>query len=160
MVNGAHVGSRFPSESIERAHPGSIGLGTLRRDGFVSLEAAEETGYVLTRPFRLDGRALHLNVDVRPDGHARVIVCDPWLSLESYDQQGPADSSAGGPMKIDVNYDEDGHVTESFASQDISGNYFDVKVRWSDARWQAAVGKVCALRIELQNANLYSYWWE
>ena len=60
-VHGPHGGPNFPH--VVRSHPTAIGLATLRRDGFVSLDADDEEGYVLTKPFMLPGGNLYLNVD-------------------------------------------------------------------------------------------------
>ena len=56
-------------------HPQGIGLGTLRRDGFVSLYAGETAGTLITRPFPCEGKMLSINADV-PDGSVRVEVQD------------------------------------------------------------------------------------
>ena len=41
----------------------AICLAVLRRDGFVSLDAGNEVGSVLTKPFRLNGHEAYINVD-------------------------------------------------------------------------------------------------
>ena len=51
----------------------SIGVATLRRDGFVSLDADDDDGWVLTKPFVMPDGALHLNVDAT-GGEARVVI--------------------------------------------------------------------------------------
>lgn len=43
----------------------SIGVATIRRDGFVSLSAGEDGGSVTTKPFRLPQGELHINADAR-----------------------------------------------------------------------------------------------
>jgi len=53
----------------------SIGLATLRRDGWVSLVAGRQPAWLLTRPFKLPGGSLHLNVDAA-DGLLRVTMVD------------------------------------------------------------------------------------
>jgi len=50
---------------------GAICLAVLRRDGFISLDAGQEEGHVLTRPFAMTGRSLHVNADAR-NGELRV----------------------------------------------------------------------------------------
>ena len=60
-VNGPHTGRKF--KQVERKRKSMLGLATLRRDGFVSLDAGEEEGHMLTKPLVIDGRELHLNVD-------------------------------------------------------------------------------------------------
>jgi hypothetical protein len=54
-----------------------LGLATLRREGFASLDAsAVRSGYVLTRPLRSNGSRLRLNAACRPGGSVRVAVLD------------------------------------------------------------------------------------
>ena len=55
---------------------GGIGLAWLRLDGFVALEAGDVTGAVTTKPFRLQGGRLELNVDASHNGKVRVEVLD------------------------------------------------------------------------------------
>ena len=52
----------------------STGLATLRRDGFVSMDAGKHEGYLLTEPVCFDGKYLFVNADVR--GALRVEVLD------------------------------------------------------------------------------------
>lgn len=54
---------------------GAICLAVLRRDGFVSLDAAETEGSVQTKPFTVPGGQLHVNVDV-PAGKLIVAALD------------------------------------------------------------------------------------
>ena len=62
-------------------YQGAICLAVLRRDGFISLDADEEAGTVLTKPFSLLGQQLFVNVDA-PQGELRTEVLDmlgrPW----------------------------------------------------------------------------------
>ncbi|NUM55602.1 MAG: hypothetical protein HUU46_18305 [Candidatus Hydrogenedentes bacterium] len=48
-----------------------IGLATLRRDGWVSLDAGETPGTLLTKPFAYPGGSLHVNADTR-NGSLRI----------------------------------------------------------------------------------------
>ena len=54
---------------------GAICLAVLRRDGFVSLDAGDEPGTLLTKPFVLAGTTLHVNVDATA-GELGVTVLD------------------------------------------------------------------------------------
>ena len=54
---------------------GAVCLAVLRRDGFVSLDAGEEPGTLLTKPFVLAGTTLHVNVDAKA-GELDVTVLD------------------------------------------------------------------------------------
>lgn len=53
----------------------AICLAVLRRDGFISLDAGDEPGTLLTKPFVIDGTALHINVDAK-SGSVAVTVLD------------------------------------------------------------------------------------
>ena len=56
--------------------PHGIGLATLKLDRFISLAAeGESDGYVLTKPFKLEGERLFVNV-AAPDGRIEVEVLD------------------------------------------------------------------------------------
>jgi len=69
-----YTGSKYRCRP-ERAEPdrGAICLAVLRRDGFVSLDAGEREGTIITEPFALAGGRLHVNVDA-PRGELRVEV--------------------------------------------------------------------------------------
>ena len=58
-------------------HPdkGAICLAVLRRDGFVSLDAGDAAGTLLTKPFVLGGTTVHINVDATA-GEVEVAVLD------------------------------------------------------------------------------------
>ncbi|MDP6779721.1 MAG: hypothetical protein QGI83_23395 [Candidatus Latescibacteria bacterium] len=109
-------------------------LATLRRDGFVSLDADEAGGYVLTKPLELEGSGLFLNLDAA-QGVARVELLD----------------EACGPI-------------EGFAGDDaaeVSGDGIRVPVVWpSGADLSAMVGRSVRLKIHLRNAKLYAFWSE
>jgi len=111
----------------------SIGVATLRRDGFVSLRAGKDTGTVVTRSIRWPaGRRLHLNVDASK-GHARVSVLgDDGQPLAGFEQ-----------------------------SRVVSGDHTDVVIEWpraAGASPKRKKGKSVQLRFELTAAELYSYW--
>ncbi|HUY32397.1 MAG TPA: hypothetical protein VMV69_06420 [Pirellulales bacterium] len=54
---------------------GAVCLAVLRRDGFISLDAGEEPGTLLTKPFVLVGTKLHVNIDATA-GELAVTVLD------------------------------------------------------------------------------------
>jgi hypothetical protein len=54
---------------------GAVCLAVLRRDGFISLDAGEEPGTLLTKPFVLGATTLHVNVDAT-GGAIDVTVLD------------------------------------------------------------------------------------
>ncbi|MBI1927557.1 hypothetical protein HYR99_25355 [Candidatus Poribacteria bacterium] len=68
--NGEHI--RLPGFDLDT---GAINLAVLRRDGFISLDAGNQQGAILTEPFSLTGEALFVNVDAL-NGELRVEVLD------------------------------------------------------------------------------------
>jgi len=68
---GGRSNPHSPYDAPDAVRRGCIGLATIARDRFVSLSAGDQPGQVLTRPLRLDGRALHLNADARA---GRIVV--------------------------------------------------------------------------------------
>jgi hypothetical protein len=106
----------------------SIGVATLRRDGFVSLDATDKTGVLVTKAFKWpEDTDLHLNVDAS-DGDATVTVLD-------------ADQN---------------EIAGFEQSREIHGDQLDVKVAWSDT--STDLDGLVRLRFTLRKAKLYSYW--
>ena len=65
----------------EVPNTGAIGLGTLRVDGFVSLDAGDEPGFLRTRPVVLQGKEIYVNAEVDPDGWLKVTRAGGETSL-------------------------------------------------------------------------------
>jgi hypothetical protein len=110
----------------------AIGLATLRLDGFVSLSAADEPGTITTRPFKVEGRQLELNIDAS-QGQVSVEILD----------------AAERPIP-------------GFARQDCrSSERIDelrFQPRWENQAGIAALeGQVVRLGIHLHNAHLYAF---
>ncbi len=60
----AAEGQTVPMPGKDR-DAGAVCLAVLRRDGFISLDAGEEPGTLLTKPFVLGGTTLHVNADAK-----------------------------------------------------------------------------------------------
>jgi hypothetical protein len=71
----AGANERHGDEQIRFDRKHAIGLATLRLDGFVGLRADENKGSVVTKPFKLEGNKLSVNVDAQ-GGEAAVEVLD------------------------------------------------------------------------------------
>ena len=118
-----------------------VGLATLRRDGFVSLEAQDE-GYMVTRPLRCPAGRLHLNLRTGcrgsgRDGFVRVAVRR-------------ADGVADGEMVP-------GRDFESAAP--VTGDCLDAVAGWSGQEDLSALeGQAVRLHFWLKDAELYSFW--
>ncbi|MBM4003800.1 MAG: hypothetical protein FJ295_11005 [Planctomycetes bacterium] len=109
-----------------------VGLATLRRDGFIGLEASEEPGTVVTRPFVLAGKRLEVNAD-----------------------------ASNGSLRVEV-LDETGKPVSGFGESEcrpLSGSdSLRYRPTWGTRSDLAALeGKVIRLRFHLQNARLYAF---
>ena len=60
---------------------GSIGLATIRREGFVFLDAIDSDASIETRGLRYKGRELLLSADIRADGACQVSI--PGTEIKS-----------------------------------------------------------------------------
>jgi hypothetical protein len=117
---------------------GHVGLGTLRRDGFVSLDATPRGGTVTTKPLllaseRAEGAPLQLHVNVKSDwGHCRVEVLDE------------AGNAIPGHSKDDAD--------------DIVADTVNKTVTWKgESDIAELVSRPVRLRFHLQSARLYSF---
>lgn len=111
----------------------AIGLATLRRDGFVSLEAAGGGGSLTTRPIAIEAETLRVNVEVK--GQLRVEL------LESDGRPIPAFSKA--------------------ACDPIQGDGVSQLVRWQGrGSMKELRGRSFRLRFHLSEGRLYSFWFE
>jgi hypothetical protein len=109
---------------------GGIGLATLRVDGFVSLAAGEEPGRVVTKPFKLEGEAVEVNVDAA-DGEIRIELLD----------------GSGQPL---AGYSGDAAATYRNVDE------LRLSPRWSKPL-AALEGRVVRLRFHLRRASLYAF---
>lgn len=115
-----------------RPHVGAIGLGTLRLDGFFSLDAGPTVGVLTTKPLRLVNDQLRVNANAA-GGTLRVAILD----------------ESGEPI---APYTLDNCV--SLTSDDVRH-----RVRWQGATDLASIiGKKVRLRFALTNAELYAFW--
>jgi hypothetical protein len=71
-----YTGIKYRSLPKERDPAwGAVCLAILRRDGFVSLDAGNTPGVLTSKPFRVEGGRLHVNVEARA-GTLAVEVLD------------------------------------------------------------------------------------
>ncbi len=115
-----------------RPHVGAIGLGTLRLDGFFSLDASDSSGVLVTRPLRLVGDQLHVNADAE-GGTLRVAILD-----EANKTIAPYTLANCPPISTDSVR----HRIEWNGASDLSG----------------VVGKTVRLKFELTRTALYAIW--
>ena len=121
-----------PDGSRGMYHGASIGLATLRRDGFASMDAGDSMGTLTTRPLEFDGRYLFVNVDC-PDGELRAELLD----------------AQGRVLKP--------YTLEN--SEPVQADSTLAALRWKGAsEVTPPSGKPVRVRFWLRNGSLYSFW--
>jgi hypothetical protein len=145
IVNGDQLWFYYSGRSgahcvPEPSNHGAIGLATLRRDGFCSLQAMEQEGWLITEPIAWPGGDLALNVDCRRDiaGHPHNILT--------------------GAADVEV-LTADGQPHVAFAeSANCRANATRAIVRWPDDHsLDTIAGEHVRLRIRLRDAHLYAF---
>ena len=120
--------------------PTHLCLATLPKDRFVSVDPLPgRDGYMLTKPLECPGGRLHLNARAGADGFVRVAV-----------RRG--DGEADGEWLPEWNYDK---------NVSVSGDSLDQVVNWEGQHnLDSLKGKSVRLHFWLNNAELYSFWFE
>ena len=112
-----------------------IGVATLRRDGFVSLDAGQQPGTVTTRPLAFAGKHLFVNAEIAEGGSVKTALL----------------SSDGNPIP-------------GFSLADatpLTSGGTAIPVRWKEnLSVQRPAGQHVRIRFELTAAKLYSFWVE
>ena len=98
----------------------------------MSLEAGDETGTLLTKPFQLPTGQLRVNARANGQGRITLALCN----------------KSGRPIK------------EFSESQPVTGDVLDGTVRWSREIPDSLRGKTVRLKFAIRNAGLFSYWWQ
>ena len=123
---------RHGTEEVHYPRRLAIGLAWLRLDGFVALAAGPEGGTVVTKPFRLMGANVALNMEA-PRGTFRVEVLD----AASHPIPGYSGAAAVNQTGVDG---------------------LRLLPRWEGTDdLRQLVGRVVRLRIHLQDARFYSF---
>lgn len=124
--------SLYATEGYWTAPGSALRRYTLRRDGFVSVNAPMGGGELLTQPFTFTGSELRLNFS----------------------------TSAAGGVQVELQ-DADGQAIPGFALKDchvVYGDEEDRTVRWqTDGKLRTLLGKPVRLRFRLQDADLYAF---
>lgn len=119
--------------------PNGIGLATMRRDGFASLDAGPRGGIMTTKPFTFDGRLLTVNAKAL--GHLAVEILDEDCHpMDGYNHR----SSTGDSVR---------HIPLYDATREIRRTN-----PWPDLRTLA--GRPIRLRFHLWNTELYGFAFE
>jgi hypothetical protein len=117
---------------------GNICLASLRKDGFVSIEAPQQ-GFVLTRPLVCPGGRLHVNGKTSEQGSIRVAI-------------------RRGDGELDGKWMPEWDFDRSLA---FRGDSIDEALNWKGKQnLDALKGESIRLHFRLEEAHLYSFWFE
>ena len=119
-------GTAEPKSGLEPDH-GAVCLAVLRRDGFVSLDAGDEDGFVLTKPFQLTGKNLSLNLKSGDAGSVAVELINAEGQMIATSEPVSGDS----------------------IRQPVRWN--------SAENMQTLIGKPVQLKIRIRNASLFAF---
>lgn len=108
-----------------------IGLATLRRDGWVSLDAGKKPGMILTRPFVHPGGSLHVNLD-----------------------------SSGGMLAARFLDTEGKPFSRGYPSHPVTLDSLDNPIEFKGGLFRSLKGKTVRLQFRFEEAKLYSFWFE
>ena len=141
VADRAHVyygGYEELHTSLTKGGQRHICLGTLRRDGFVSLDAPRE-GWALTVPLHCPGGKLHINAKTAADGVVQVAV-----------REGEGVRDGEWPEAWSFDY-----------ATDFTGDAVDHTVNWKGQTDMSPwTDKTIRLEFRLERAELYSFWFE
>ncbi len=124
------VGDELYFYAMSSANRGA-NLYVLRRDGFASMDAGEETETLITRPVTFQGKYLFVNVDC-PKGELQAEVLDK-------------DGEVIGPFTIEN-------------CEPVSSDKTMVQVNWQQNDLADLAGTPVRFRFHLTNGSLYAFW--
>ena len=112
---------------------GAVLLAKLRLDGFVSLDAGEQEGSLLTVPLSLEGKRMFVNVNAT-GGYIRAEILDSTGRTES------GGFSLGNSIAV-------------------RGDHLKAEIKWKGREnLSSLAGKSVRIRFHLKKANLFAFW--
>ncbi|MCX6621693.1 MAG: hypothetical protein NTY38_11585 [Acidobacteria bacterium] len=125
----------------------SVGIFRMRKDRFIGQEAGEQTAFLVTRQFLLEGSKLQLNLSSLPpayDDHSGGI----WVEIIQAPDFKTKETTWETPVA-------------GFSMKDadrVAGDAFDQTVTWNGRSDLSALsGKAVYLRLKMKRATLYSF---
>ena len=134
MCHGYRPGSRSPEELEAQGKACAIGLAKLRLDGFVSVDAGDEGGSLLTKALVFEGTRLEVNAKA-DQGELRIELLD---------------AETLQPIPGFLNEEFDPFQDDCVAAQ--------VQTRWRCApSLSSLAGRPVRLKFQLRNGSLYAF---
>lgn len=126
-------------EESKKYYRGGIGVATLRRDGWVSLDLPFTGGHVTTKPITIPG-------PTSGDDTPRLI-----LNTNAFT----------GDVKVSLLGEDNEPISGFEESHNLHGDFLRAHVTWPDGRTLAdLVGRKVKLKLHGRLAKLYSFWFE
>ncbi|MDB6169266.1 MAG: hypothetical protein JWM88_2130 [Verrucomicrobia bacterium] len=132
--SGLDVRHRPNVPRVSDEYRGAIHLAMLRLDGFVSLHAGSDEGFVDTRPVRLEGGRLFVNA-----------------------------VASGGRICAEITDREGRNVLPGWSAEQCTagtGDHLRFELAWRGHELSELRGREVRIRIRLKDADLYSFWLE
>ena len=107
---------------------GTITRAVLRVDGFVSINADLQEGFIITRPLTFSGKALEINYQTENDGYLQVQI----------------DTFSEGCCR---------HL----ASEALAGDMVDKRINWPEQKLKELNGMPVRITFKMKNAKLFSF---
>ena len=127
-----YVGGVSGRSSTWHPDPSFVGLATLRRDGFASLNADDQEGALTTRPLRFSGKHLFVNA-----------------------------AASAGELTAEV-LDRDGHIIAPYSRTNCESLRVDktcVELKWRNVKDLKALAETpVQIRFHLRRGSLYAFW--
>lgn len=124
-------------EESKKYYRGSLGLATLRRDGWVSLDIPFLGGHVVTKPVQIPSAS---------DGKS------PKLLLNT--------NAFTGDVQVTLLDEKGGPIPGFENSENLHGDFPRAEVAWAGHTLSELTGRQVKLRIHGRLAKLYSFWFE
>ena len=126
-----------------------LGVATLRRDGFISLDAGEEQGSVTTRLISSWPPA---------EDSLKQLGWLQWIDWKKGELRVNVQTDKGGYLKAEL-LDDHWHIIEGYSRREsipIAGDHIDTIVRWRQKDVIKPLKMLFRVRLIIKNAKLYS----
>ena len=134
-------------------------LYTQKHNRYVSLTAGNTSQILITKPVKVTGKTLQLNVDASRGDVAVAIGVDKWIKHKT----GQWPFKANLPHWMVLDRWERSHLEEGFHFDDcvlVKENKIEHDVQFKNASLEQFVGKTVRLYIKVRDADLYGFRFE
>ena len=161
--SGDHLSTRADAEQRpyyhDRMRQGRIALYTQKHNRYVSLRTGSQRETLITRPFKLEGDTLQLNVDASR-GRVRVEIAE-YKPVSSLSKRPGQSASTSGAMSVAPHLLMEQNSLPGFGFDDcqpILANSTECTVQFRNGASLASIqGKTVVLCVEMLDSDLYGF---